>query len=82
MKWIKISLDIISSKETMEILALLSRLAHPNVLPIIGYFSENDGFSDVCTVSKWMENGNVKQYMMKHLCGDAEALKMVRKDQF
>lgn len=66
----------------MEILVLLSRLAHPNVLPILGYFSENDGFSDVCTVSKWMKNGNVKQYMMKYPCDEAEALKMVCNGQF
>lgn len=66
----------------MEILVLLSRLAHPNVLPILGYFSKIEEFSDVCTVSKWMENGNVKQYMMNHPCGDAEALKTVRNDRF
>ena len=38
-----------------------NRRQHPNILPLLGVSGE-----DFVMVSEWMENGNIKQYILAH----------------
>ena len=47
-------------------------LRHPNVLPLLGATMTNTKFA---MTSKWMENGNIKEFIEKH--GDTDRFKLV-----
>jgi hypothetical protein len=38
-----------------------NRRQHPNILPLLGVSDQ-----DFLMVSEWMENGNIKQYILAH----------------
>ncbi|KAI5116311.1 hypothetical protein M0805_009155 [Coniferiporia weirii] len=41
-----------------------SKLAHPNIDPLLGFILDDSGFPS--TVSKWMDNGSVLQFVKNH----------------
>lgn len=38
-----------------------NRKSHPNILPLIGVSGQ-----DFTMVSEWMENGNIREYVLTH----------------
>ncbi|KLO08209.1 kinase-like protein [Schizopora paradoxa] len=58
--------DISFARSVGREVRLWSRLKHPNVLPLIGYFLEGT-MVIVNLVSRWMKNGTLKKYMSN--CG-------------
>ncbi|KAF9645557.1 kinase-like protein [Thelephora ganbajun] len=53
----------IKKKSFYKEVTVWKRLNHPNVVPILG--AEPD-FSDLCTVSPWMPEGNLLQYLKNY----------------
>jgi len=47
-------------------------LRHPNVLPLLGVMMTENRFA---TISKWMTNGNIDEFVKAH--PDADRLKLV-----
>ena len=47
-------------------------LCHPNVLPLLGAMMTGNKFA---MTSKWMENGNINEFIEKHM--DADRFKLV-----
>ncbi len=43
---------------------LWSQLSHPNILPLYGMYFLDDGHSQLCLVSPWMEKGNIRDYLL------------------
>ncbi|TFK19387.1 kinase-like protein [Coprinopsis marcescibilis] len=56
------------AKEVSKEAITWSLCAHPNLLPFYGVYTlEESGYGKVGIVSPWMENGNLHQYMKRHL---------------
>ncbi|EDR06697.1 uncharacterized protein LACBIDRAFT_299795 [Laccaria bicolor S238N-H82] len=45
---------------------LWSRLSHQNLLPFYGIYYLTYGHGRVCLVSPWMNNGNIKEYLLEN----------------
>ena len=58
----------------MKELTIWSKLRHPNVLPLLGYYYEGNC---PCMISEWMEYGNAVDYMCKNELSAKELLYMV-----
>ncbi|TDL24385.1 kinase-like protein [Rickenella mellea] len=43
------------------------QLRHPNILPFYGVFKGDEHFDRLCLVSPWMDEGNVMEYLSKHV---------------
>lgn len=45
---------------------LWRQLCHPNILPFHGIFYSDSVRSQICLVSPWMEEGNIREYLKKN----------------
>lgn len=58
-------------------LQIWARLAHRNVLPLLGYTTDG-GLFYLSLITEWMENGTIMQYMKKERERPVDVLYMVR----
>lgn len=57
-----VNVDTNTLKPFCKQVAILKKLSHPNVLPILGFTTEGQ----LRMVSSWMENGNIVNYLKTH----------------
>ena len=58
----------------MKELMIWSNLRHPNILPLLGYYYEDN---HPCIISEWMEEGTAQNYVDKSELSAEKLLHMV-----